>query len=253
MSEFHPAEQADFPGLRQRADSGVWYFYGRRKGRVVKRSFETCDLAEAKTKYFEAYGREYSANSKITVEAAYDLYRLAELEASEDTLARYHTAFVMDVLNDKYGIGKMPVDKVRSTHIADVLAGAKKRKTSTGRKLAENTRRNIYVAMSALFKWCAEDEQGYCLSNPVAKLSAGKRPKIVTRSHAKLGLVVSIEETDRIAEAAAVPAGPGQNATILAKQMRVIILLLPLIGSGSPRCSPCSCRTGTRWCAPTGG
>lgn len=222
MAEFHPAvDRQGFPGLRQRIDSGIWWFYGTRDGKPVKRSFLTRDIVEAQRLYHERYDKALAADSKITVRRAWKEFEGGKHRAGEDTIDRHATCFRMDILP---GIGHLRVDKVTSRQITRVLEKAEER------GLSENSRANVYAAMLAFFKWCLQGEQRYCTENPVRGISEMNIPQRKKRSQSKEGLVVNMDEVDRIAEAAAALTRNNINGDIVGAQMRVIVLLLPLLG-----------------------
>src|SRR6266576_395534 len=222
MAEFHPAvDPQGFPGLRQRIDSGVWYFYGWRDERPVKRSFGTTELGEAQRLYHEDYGQPLAADSKITVRKEWEEFKGAEHRAGVDTIERHASCFRMDVLP---AIGHLRVDKVQPRQITQVLKNAKRR------GLTENSCANVYSAMLAFFKWCTQGEQSYCTTNPVQGISEINIPQRKKRSQSEQGLVVDMAEVDRIADVAAVLSRDNINGDIVGAQMRVIVLLLPLLG-----------------------
>lgn len=227
MSEFIPhPDRAAFPYLKQRRN-GVWYIIQGRNGRSPRRdSLKTTEIREAEKRYHQLVGLDPGANQKITVTKAWALF-MADHSASEDTRDRYQTAWRMDIENE---IGHMLVAKVTPGDLQRLLDKAAERKTSRGTLLSENSRRNIEVALSAFFTWCISVPQEYRLDSPVKRLDKKKRARVRKRSHAELNLYVTTEEIDLIAAAAGKVGRNNVNGQILAVQMPVIVLLLPLLG-----------------------
>jgi len=215
-----------FKWLRARQPSGIFYIRRKTDGVWKNVTLETVDVEEAKRRYVEQIGAPIPENRNVRCSEAFDAFVL-RLKASASTKKDYKG----DWLNyAKTWLGSKRVAEVTAKDIIQVLE-ASTTSVRTGKPLSADSKRGIYVMLSAFFKSCTEEPTHYRDDNPVSRIGKAYRPDAPVSGLIGDEVVASDEELEKIAGRIGVCDNPKRPDEVLyATQLEFLCRFMPLVG-----------------------
>jgi integrase len=212
------------PRYNGKGELSSWYIRRWRNGKPEETSLRTTDFELAQQRYDEQVGKPVASNRRITCDQAFTEFAVESRKRGAKTVERHEYSWWPHLSPE---LGSRAVAEVTPKHVIAALRKIrKKRSQKTGQPLAENSIYNVYATAKVFFRWCREEPNNYCLTNPVDHIGEENRPdppsqnvKQVTTSR-----VVRHEVVDRLAENMI-----GSERTVLT--LRTIVLLMPELGA----------------------
>jgi integrase len=215
------------------SEHGVYHAQHQKRGKKIKKSFETKTLAEALPQlheYWTLTESERVRGGKVKCKLAFEEF-LAKGQGPRKALAPatiklYRELWTLYALEF---IGDIHVIDVTHEDIIDILDAAK----ATG--IGKSRRRNVYVMLSSFFNKMRMAPYRYRTDNPVNAIGQENVPPMPKRRKIAKDVLLSQEDIDQIAAAFAIEPKPhtgrGGSGVFtysrwIASVMRVLFLLL---------------------------
>lgn len=192
MSEWSPPVEG-YRWLRARQPGGTFYIY--RGSRHPKVSLETKDVAVAKERYEKQIGKPLADNRVARCNEAFEVF-VQGARVEEGTRDRYRSLWNHYAL---WYLGSKRVSEVTPKDIIQVLNAATT-SVRTGKPLSAQSRRHVYVMLSAFFRSCTEEPTRYRDDNPVSAIGKNYRPPTPESTAIAEEVVISDDEVDQIAQ-----------------------------------------------------